>query len=178
MTAASRAGGDRGTARKRFVDLAGRICEAVIPVRQEFFVGRGREAAICTLASMRLLREISCRQDIMNKVAIAGRLLSENRGIDAIIAFAVSHPDLRRIIVCGRDSKGHRAGQALLALHRNGTGPGGRIIGALGPYPLLKSPAPDIEAFRKQVRITTLDLEGAPDDDPSAVVIDRLASCL
>lgn len=38
----------------------------------------------------------------MNKVLIAGRLLSENKGIDAMIAFAMKHPELKLILVCGR----------------------------------------------------------------------------
>jgi tetrahydromethanopterin S-methyltransferase subunit A len=46
----------------------------------------------------------------MNTIAIAGRLLSENKGIDAIINFALEHPDLHGIIVCGEEVKGHRAG--------------------------------------------------------------------
>jgi tetrahydromethanopterin S-methyltransferase subunit A len=97
----------------------------------------------------------------MDKVAIAGRLLSENKGIDAIVAYAASHPDLKRIIVCGKEVKGHMAGQALLALHENGIDPAGRIIGARGPYPVLKSPKGQVEAFRRQVSLT--DLTGVTD---------------
>jgi hypothetical protein len=41
----------------------------------------------------------------MNTIAIAGRLLSENKGIDEIINFALEHPDLRGIIVCGGRSE-------------------------------------------------------------------------
>jgi tetrahydromethanopterin S-methyltransferase subunit A len=104
------------------------------------YLGRGKELAICTLSSIGLLNKIS-KSDIMDGVAIAGRLLSENRDIDAIIRFTLEHPDdLRRIIVCGKEVKGHRAGQALLTLARNGIDRDGKIIGALGPYPILKSP--------------------------------------
>jgi tetrahydromethanopterin S-methyltransferase subunit A len=97
----------------------------------------------------------------MADVAIAGRLLSENRGIDAMIKFAIEHPDLKRIILCGREVKGHRAGQALLALARNGIDGRGRIVGALGPYPLLKSSARDVDAFRRQIEI--IDMMGTAD---------------
>jgi tetrahydromethanopterin S-methyltransferase subunit A len=146
--------------RKKLDDAAGRICEAVLPVKHDYYLGRGRELAICTLSSIDLLEGIS-RSDIMDSVAIAGRLLSENKGIDTIVRFALEHPDLKRIIVCGKEVKGHRAGQALLALARNGIDEEGRIIGALGPYPILESPARDIERFRRQVEI--LDMTGTVD---------------
>jgi tetrahydromethanopterin S-methyltransferase subunit A len=143
------------TVRKKFDDAAGRICEAILPIRHEYYFGRGKELAICTLSSIGLLEEIS-KSDIMDRVAIVGRLLSENKGIDAMIRFALEHPDLRRIILCGKEVKGHRAGQALLALARNGVDRDGRIIGAVGPYPILKSPAQDIHAFRKRVEISDM----------------------
>lgn len=141
--------------RKKFDDAAGKVCEAILPIKHEYYLGKAKELAICTLSSTGLLEEIS-KSDIMNKVVIAGRLLSENRGIDAMIRFALEHPDLNHIIVCGKEVKGHRAGQALLALARNGVDNGGRIIGALGPYPILKSAAMDIDAFRRRVEITNM----------------------
>ncbi|MGI0049784.1 MAG: tetrahydromethanopterin S-methyltransferase subunit A [Nitrososphaera sp.] len=146
--------------RKKFDDAAGKVCEAVLPIKHEYYLGRGKELAICTLSSIGLLEEIS-KSDIMGRVAIAGRLLSENRGIDAMIRFTLDHPGLEHIIVCGKEVKGHRAGQALLALGRNGVDRDGRIIGALGPYPILKSPARDVEAFRRQVEI--IDMIGTVD---------------
>ena len=146
--------------RKKLDDAAGRICEAVLPIKHDYYLGRGKELAICTLSSIDLLKEIS-RSDIMDRVTIAGRLLSENRGIDAMIRFALEHPGLRRIIVCGKEVRGHRAGQALLALARNGIDGDGRIIGATGPYPTLESPARDVDAFRKQVEI--IDMIGTVD---------------
>jgi tetrahydromethanopterin S-methyltransferase subunit A len=147
--------------RKKFDDVAGKLCKAVLPIKHEYYLGRGKELAICTLSSIDLLEKISSKSDLMNKVAIAGRLLSENRGIDTMVKFALDHPDLRRIIVCGKEVKGHRAGQALLALARNGINRDGRIIGALGPYPILKSPADDVDAFRRQVEI--IDMIGTTD---------------
>jgi tetrahydromethanopterin S-methyltransferase subunit A len=79
--------------------------------------------------------------DIMSRIVISGRLLSENKGIDAMINFMVEHPELRCIIVCGEEVKGHRAEQALLALGQNGVDPTGKIIGPDAPYLTLKSPA-------------------------------------
>jgi tetrahydromethanopterin S-methyltransferase subunit A len=101
--------------RKKFDDMAGKVCEVVLPIRQSYCLGSGKKLAICTLSSGDLLRKIS-KSDIIDKVVIAGRLLSENRGIDTMIKFVLEHPDIERIIVCGKEVKGHRAGQALLAL--------------------------------------------------------------
>jgi tetrahydromethanopterin S-methyltransferase subunit A len=148
------------TARKKFDDVAGKICEAVIPVRHNLFEGGGSKVAICTLGSIGLLGEIS-KSNVMGRVAIAGRLLSENRGIDAIIQFALSHPDLERIVLCGKEVKGHMAGQALLSLCKNGVGLQGSIVGAKGPYPTVKSTAAQVEAFRSQVRV--VDMVGVTD---------------
>jgi tetrahydromethanopterin S-methyltransferase subunit A len=148
------------TLRKKFDDAAGKVCEAVIPVRHELFEGRGKEAAICTLGSIDLLEAIS-KSPLMAHVAIAGRLLSENRGIDAIIQFALAHPDLNRLVLCGKEVKGHKAGQALLSLFKNGIDRDGRIVGAQGPYPSLKSSEDQVDRFRKQVGI--IDLIGITD---------------
>lgn len=146
--------------KEKFDDAAGKVCEALIPVKHETFVGRGKEVAICTLGSIDLLEEIS-RSELMGRVSIAGRLLSENKGIDAIIGYANAHPDLRRIVLCGKEVKGHSAGQALLCLHKNGVDENNRIIGAKGPYPILESPKDQIMSFRKQVTID--DLAGVTD---------------
>jgi tetrahydromethanopterin S-methyltransferase subunit A len=141
--------------RKHFEDAVGNACAMMLPIRNEFYIGSGKDLAICALSSVGLLEEIS-RSHVMNKVVIAGRLLSENKGIDMMIKFVLEHPDLKRIIVCGKEVKGHRAGQALIALIQNGIDSSGRIIGALGPNPILKSPVKDVDAFRRQVEISDM----------------------
>jgi tetrahydromethanopterin S-methyltransferase subunit A len=88
---------------------------------------------------------------MMNRILIVGRLLSENKGIETIIKFTLGHPNLHYMIICGKEVKGHQAGQALLSLYTNGINNDGRIIGAKGPYPLLRSSQKDIEVFRKQI---------------------------
>jgi tetrahydromethanopterin S-methyltransferase subunit A len=89
----------------------------------------------------------------MNRVALVGRLLSENKGIDAIVRFVAGHPALKEIVICGREVRGHRPGQALLSLSRNGTDAEGRILGAVAAHPVLLSAHKDIELFRKQTKI-------------------------
>lgn len=139
-----------------FENVAGKLCEALIPVRDEYCMGRkGRSIAVCTLASIKLLEEICKSPVIMDRVLIVGRLLSENRGIDAIVKFTLLHEELRHIILCGKESRGHQAGQALLSLHQYGImdkKSGERfIIGAKGHYPRLKSSKEDINSFRIQI---------------------------
>ncbi|MDQ3837343.1 MAG: tetrahydromethanopterin S-methyltransferase subunit A [Thermoproteota archaeon] len=146
--------------RKKLEDAAGILCKAFLPIKQEYYFGSGKSDAICTLSSTDLLESIST-SPIMEKVLIAGRLLSENRGIDAIVNFAMNYPELRRIIVCGNEVKGHRAGQALIALARNGVNSQGRIIGASGPNPIVTQPRANVGIFRNQVRI--IDLIGKVD---------------
>ncbi|HUG97027.1 MAG TPA: hypothetical protein VMJ94_05755, partial [Nitrososphaera sp.] len=85
--------------RKKLDDAAGKVCDAILPIKSDYSHGKGKELAICTLSSIGLLEEIS-ESDVMDKIAIVGRLLSENRGIDAMIRFTLEHPDLKHIIVC------------------------------------------------------------------------------
>jgi tetrahydromethanopterin S-methyltransferase subunit A len=145
---------------KRLEEGAGKMCKALVPIKHEYYLGSGKAVAICTLSSIDLLEMIS-RSYLMNKVLIAGRLLSENKGIDAMIAFTIKHPELRRILICGKEVKGHRAGQALLALASNGMDLSGRIIGAASPNPIVTLSALEVDTFRRQVQ--TIDLIGTVD---------------
>ena len=137
--------------KRLFANAIGKICEALIPLKHEYYIGKGKSVAICTLSSIDLLKEISNSVDIMDRILIVGRLLSENEGIDTIINFVLDHSGLHHIIICGKEVKGHQAGQALISLYKNGMNNDGRIIGAKGPYPLLRSSEKDIEEFRKQI---------------------------
>jgi tetrahydromethanopterin S-methyltransferase subunit A len=143
---------------KRLEEGAGKICKALVPIKHEYYLGSGKAVAICTLSSIDLLEMIS-RLYLMNKVLIAGRLLSENKGIDAMIAFTIKHPELSRMLICGKEVKGHRAGQALLALASNGMDLSGRIIGAASPNPIVTLCAEEVDTFRRQVQI--IDLMGS-----------------
>lgn len=153
---------------KRLEDGAGKLCKTLLPIKHEYYLGAGKAAAICTLSSIDLLETIS-RSSLMNKVLIAGRLLSENNGIDVMIDFTVKHPELKRILVCGREVKGHRAGQALLALASKGMDSSGRIIGAAGPNPIVTLCAQDVDIFRRQVEI--IDMIGTVDIGKIAQVL-------
>ncbi len=140
---------------KRLDNAAGRLCKVLLPIRHEYYLGAGKAVAICTLSSIDLLQTIG-KSDLINRILIAGRLLSENKGIDAIIDFTVKHPNLKRMIVCGKEVRGHRAGQALLALASNGMDSSGRIIGAVGPNAIVTLPQQDVDIFRHQVKINDM----------------------
>ncbi len=153
---------------KKIEDGAGKLCKVLLPIKHQYYLGSGRRSAICTLSSFDLLETIS-QSYLMGRVQIVGRLLSENKGIDAIIDYTISHPELRRIILCGKEVRGHKAGQALLALAHNGIDGDGTIIGADGPYPVVTRSAQEVALFRHQVQI--IDLIGVTDIDKIANVL-------
>jgi tetrahydromethanopterin S-methyltransferase subunit A len=108
--------------------------------------------AVCTLASHGMLPSLAGRSEI----AIAGRVYTENVGIEKMVQNLVANPRLRVLIVCGRESR-HRVGQAILSLHRKGVDADGRIVGALGPEPLVPNLQPEqIVAFQRRVRVVDM----------------------
>jgi tetrahydromethanopterin S-methyltransferase subunit A len=134
----------------------GEICKYLLPIKHEHFVGKGSKIAICTLSSIRLLTEISNDTKLMNNLAIVGRLLSENKGIDDIINYCIVHKELEHLILCGKDSRGHRAGDSLIALSKNGMTKEGMIIKSKSPRPQLLSSNQEVEIFRDRVTVHNL----------------------
>ncbi|MGP8320215.1 MAG: tetrahydromethanopterin S-methyltransferase subunit A [Methanosarcinaceae archaeon] len=85
--------------------------------------------------------------------AIWGTCKTENLGAEKIIANIISNSNIRYILVCGGESRGHLAGQTLLSLHKNGIDGHGRIIGSNGAIPFIENITKDaIKRFQKQVR--------------------------
>jgi tetrahydromethanopterin S-methyltransferase subunit A len=152
-------------------DIAGRLCEIFIPINDAYIIGKGKTIAICVM-SMDLLQAIARSEDMMERILIVGRLLSENKGIDSLVRFTLRHPELVYMIVCGKDVKGHQSGQALLSLYRNGVTTEGKIIGATGPNPVLRCLQEDGESFRKQIMI--YDLIGCEDIKTIKIAISSL----
>ena len=108
----------------------------------------------------------------MKKIAMVGRLLSENKGIDAIIKYSARNHYLKHIVVCGVDTRGHLAGHALLSLYRNGVDLQGRILNSKSPRPEITIPRAVVENFRKRVRI--YDLFGVTDLDTIKEHVDKI----
>ena len=147
----------------------GEICKYLLPIKHEHFVGKGSRIAICTLSSIRLLTEISNDTKLMNNLAIVGRLLSENKGIDDIINYCIVHKELEHLIICGKDSRGHRAGDSLIALSKNGMTKEGIIIESKSPRPQLRSSYQEVELFRDRITVHNLIEE---------TELDRIRSCV
>ncbi len=137
-------------------NFIGEICKYLLPIKHEHFVGKGSRIAICTLSSIRLLTEISNDTKLMNNLAIVGRLLSENKGIDDIINYCIVHKELEHLVICGKDSRGHRAGDSLIALSKNGMTKEGIIIESKSPRPQLRSSYQEVEIFRERVTVHNL----------------------
>jgi tetrahydromethanopterin S-methyltransferase subunit A len=134
-------------------NIAGEICKILFPINDEVFFGNPNSSiAVCTLSSMKLLKEIA-DSGLMLKIAVAGRLLSENKGIDSLVKYIISNKNIKTIFICGQDSDGHRAGHSLLSLYQNGIDGDGRIIGSSSPNPVLTLTQSQVEEFQKQVRL-------------------------
>ena len=85
-------------------------------------------------------------------VSIIGSVKTENLGIEKIIANVISNPNIRYLVICGAESKGHFPGQALIALLKNGVDEENRIIGAKGAIPYLENVGSDaVMRFRDQI---------------------------
>ena len=141
---------------KKIENCIGEICKYLLPIKHEHYFGNGSRIAICTLSSIRLLTEISNDTKLMNNLAIAGRLLSENIGIDEIINFCIVNKELEHLVLCGNDSRGHRAGESLIALFKYGITKDGMITNSKSPRPQLHSSYQDVEVFRNRITIHNL----------------------
>jgi len=84
---------------------------------------------------------------------LCGEMRTENLGIERVIINTISNCNIRYIVVCGKESKGHFSGQSLIAIHENGIDDNGRIIGSNGAIPFIENiPREAVERFRKQVK--------------------------
>lgn len=85
--------------------------------------------------------------------AIAGPFKTENLGIEKIVANIISNPNIRFLIVCGSEVKGHISGDALICLHKYGL-KDGRIINAKGAIPFIENlDDKAVKRFQEQVQV-------------------------
>jgi len=69
-----------------------------------------------------------------------------------VICNIVANPNIRYIVLCGRESTGHLPGESLLALKQNGVDDKKQIIGSEAPTPYLHNiPIEVIERFNTQI---------------------------
>ncbi len=121
-------------------------------IEGDYIVGNPESSvAICTLADSDLPNELKAA-GLLEHAAIIGTLSTENLGVERMIRNLAANPNIRYLILCGKDSRGHRAGQAILSFKDNGVNQDNHILGAIGPRPVLKNITFDeMEAFRKHI---------------------------
>ncbi|MBU4077119.1 MAG: tetrahydromethanopterin S-methyltransferase subunit A [Euryarchaeota archaeon] len=105
--------------------------------------------------------------------ALSGTLQTENIGIEKIVCNIVANPNIRYLIVCGKDVEGHNTGTAIKALMENGIDERRTIIGSQAKTPyLFNIPLEAISRFREQLSL--IDLTGEADPE---VIIKGVWSC-
>lgn len=123
--------------------------------------------AVCTNAS------IDSIKINLEKVALIGKCVTENIGIEKIIQNIVSNSNIRYLVLCGKESKGHFVSQAIVSLLKNGLDEKRKIIGAKGNMPYLRGIDDKlIERFKKQIK--TVDITGEIAESNVEEVIDKL----
>jgi tetrahydromethanopterin S-methyltransferase subunit A len=113
--------------------------------------------AVCTLASRAMLAALAGRPEI----AVAGRVYTENVGVERMVQNLAAFESVRFLIVCGRESR-HKVGQTIVALHQAGLDAEARVVGSDAPEPIMPNLSTDqLRAF--QQRITVVDMIGVAD---------------
>jgi len=134
-------------------NIFGEICKTIFPIPEEIYFGNSKSSiSLCVLSSVTLLKEIS-NSELMKNISLVGRLFSENKGIDSIIRYVNSNPNIDTIIICGKEVWGHKSGSSLLALYKNGMDDNGRIISSTSPDPYLTVTQKEVKKFHDRVRI-------------------------
>lgn len=134
-------------------DLAGQICKLLLPIKQDFYLGNPVSSiAICTLSSIDLLNQIS-EAGLLNKVAIAGRLFSENKGLEQLVRYIIKNPKIDTLIICGNEVRGHLAGHSLVCLYKYGIDEKNRVINSQSPNPVLYLTKAQVEQFQRQIKL-------------------------
>jgi tetrahydromethanopterin S-methyltransferase subunit A len=97
-----------------------------------------------------------------SKIAIVGRITTENLGVEHLVKNVIANPYLRHLVLWGDDVAGHLPGDALLKVSGNGFEETKSIVGARGARPVLKNlTESEVSHFRKQIHL--IDLIGKSD---------------
>ena len=108
------------------------------------------------------------------KVAIYGNMKTENLGVEKVIANIVSNPFIRFLIIAGTEVRGHRAGESLLCLHKDGLDSNNRVVGAKSAIPYIENlPLEAVERFQEQVEV--VDLINVTEKQ---IIIEKIDECL
>ncbi|WP_292375701.1 tetrahydromethanopterin S-methyltransferase subunit A [Methanosarcina sp. UBA411] len=133
-------------------------------VKGDYMVGDPRSRiAVITLAS---------QINPSPEVALWGSSKTENLGVEKIIVNVISNCNIRYILVCGMESRGHLAGHSLIAIHENGIDETGRIIGSEGAIPFIENVSKAaVKRFQQQIVI--LDRIGLTDPEKITEIVRR-----
>lgn len=154
-------------------ELAGEVCRILLPIDDRVYFGNPESRlAVCTLSSMDLLGNLA-GSSLMSQVNVAGRLLSENKGIDSLVRNVLSNGKIRVMLLCGKDVHGHRAGHSLVCLYQNGIDGHGRILGSQSPDPVVTLTESEVSKFQSSIRI--IDRTGKTDLSELGFEISRAA---
>jgi tetrahydromethanopterin S-methyltransferase subunit A len=104
---------------------------------------------------------------------LVGSCKTENLGLERIIVNVIANPAIRFMVVTGSEVVGHRSGNALVCLHREGIDDEGVIKDAVGAVPRIENIAAEaVERFRQQVEL--VDMVGIDDLDLVARTVREL----
>ena len=88
--------------------------------------------------------------------AICGSCKTENLGLEKVVANVISNPNIRFVLLCGTEVKGHLSGQSLRQLHSSGVEKG-RIVGSEGAIPFIENlDDAAIKRFQEQVEVVNI----------------------
>jgi len=106
------------------------------------------------------------------EAALWGSSKTENLGVEKIIVNIISNSNIRYVLVCGTESRGHLAGHSLLAIHANGIDEKGRIVGSKGAIPFIENISrAAVKRFQQQVVL--FDRIGLTDQDEIMKIVRR-----
>ncbi|MCS3923281.1 tetrahydromethanopterin S-methyltransferase subunit A [Methanosalsum natronophilum] len=132
------------------------IAENWPPFKGDYIIGDPESCiAVVTLASS---------IETCDEAAIWGTCKTENLGVEKVVTNVISNSNIRYILLCGGESRGHLSGKSLISLHENGIDNNGRIIGSEGAIPFIENiPESAIKRFQEQVDI--VDMTGITDTE-------------
>jgi len=88
--------------------------------------------------------------------AMCGSCKTENLGLEKVIANYIANPNIRFMLLCGTEVKGHLSGQSMIALHKSGV-KDGRIVGAEGAIPFIENlNDAAIKRFQEQITVVNI----------------------
>jgi len=121
-------------------------------VQGDYHIGSAESCVVVATMGSHLDEEGLCDAG----AAICGSCKTENLGLEKMVANIVSNPNIRFVITCGTEVKGHLSGQSLIALHANGV-EGGKIIGTKGAIPFIENlDDAAIKRFQEQVEFVDI----------------------